>query len=125
MFTPDLLVSLEFAECRVLKLPVSTQSQKWATWFWKPRNYMDGLFQDMLVSGQKQRTMYSAAFTYCWLATWQMASGVLHLLLQLDLVHSLSQKVAEWNGAKRSVKDFLSFKELTSCLRSLSTPMLH
>lgn len=83
---------------------------------------MNGLFKDMLLPGQKQSTVYSAAFGCCWPGTWQMALGILHLLLQLELVTSLSQKVAELSGAKGNVKDLLSIKELIPCLRSLSTP---
>ena len=63
---PDLLLSLGFAECPGLELPMSSPSQKWVSGLWKPQNYMNGLFKDMLVSGQKQSTMFSAAFTYRW-----------------------------------------------------------
>ena len=74
LLVPDLLLSLEFAGCPGLELPMSTQSQKWVTGLWKWQKYVNVLFKDMLVSGQKQNTLFSAALTYCWPGTWQMAS---------------------------------------------------
>lgn len=66
---PGLLLSLGFAESPGLEMPTSTLSQKWIRGLWKQQNYVNGLLKDMLVPGQKQSSVFSAAPTNCWSGT--------------------------------------------------------